>query len=1161
MADPFSVAAGIAGLLSLGIQITESLVKFYTSYKDQDAAVAQMTQNLENLLGIFRSLDAALRSRQFRADEQDLIKNIEGSIKKCDEIIKELRDECEKLDKVSVSGIKGTIKVAGRRTAYPFRQSTLQKLEEDIGEIRDNLSLALDVLQLGDHRKTQDDITELKLLLERMRASQISSTIRDWLKAPDATINHNAICAKRHPGTGLWFVKGHQFTTWLTQDSSFLWLHGFAGCGKSVLSSTAVQHTFRQKRHEPDVGIAFFYFTFTDESKQDALAMIRALLLQLSGQLRDGHADLARLHASYQSGTPPPEVLIEYLRHMIQKFHHVYILLDALDESPRYNQREDVLDALEKMRKWSFPGLHLLVTSRDEPDIRQSLSPAPDQGVIMKNAEIDKDISSFISTRLSIDPRLQRWKAHHDRIQEALGKGAQGVFRWVECQFVALKQCPGSERRLNECLHSLPRNLDETYERMLCGINESSVEEARRILVLLAFSARPLTVEELIDGIAVNLDEPAHLDYKSRLQSADDLHEICPGLIDIVPIDIGLIKTGLDADNEKRGEDRMTPTIRIAHFSVQEYLESDRIRQQKAAIFALQSGLAHSLIAQVCLVYLLEPELSSGELDITRLEAFPLARFAARFWHHHYTNAKSRAPQVEELVLKLFKERKDSFHTWIRLYDIDSRFSDRVRFQLASSDIPSPVYYTSLLGLDQVLRELIAAESGNGREIKNLINAQGGYCGNALKAASINDHEKMVQMLLNNGADINAQDERHGYALEAASREGHEKIVRVLLSRGADVNAQSEMFGNALYSASAQGHEKIVQMLLDKNADVNAHESSENPFRGASREGHEKIVQMLLNKDSDVNSHESYDNAIHLASFRNHEKRVQMMLSKNADVNPHGSYGTALQAASAEGHEKIVQMLLNKNADVNAQDGLYGTALQAASYGGHEKIVQMLLNKNANVNARGGRFFDNALQAASYEGHEKIVQMLLKKNADVNAREYYGYHDTALQGASAKGHEKIVQMLLDKDADVNARGGRLFDNALAAASAQGREKIVQMLLDKNADVNDNSLQEASYEGHEKIVQMLLNKNADVNAHGRYGSYGSYGTALQAASAKGREKIVQMLLNKNADVNAHGRYGRYESYGTALQAASAKGHEKIVQMLLNKRADVNAPGGS
>ncbi len=427
MTDPLSVAAGLAGLITLGIQVTKSLIEFYTSYRGQDTDVARTTGSLESLLSTFRCLHDALRSRIFRPDEQGLIKNIESSLYKCDELIQELKKECEKFDKASISGIKGTIKVAGRRAAYPLRQSTLQKLHEDISEIRENLSLALEVLQLRDHQTTQDDITELKSLVEVVRASQISSTIRDWLKAPDATVNHNAACTKRHQSTGMWFVKGPIFDTWLTRNRSFLWLNGFAGCGKSVLCSTAIQYTFRHKRSDRGVGIAFFYFTFNDESKQDESAMLRALLLQLSGQLADSHTDLARLHDSYCTGIPPAIVLTEHLRHLIQKFDQVYILFDALDESPRYGQRDQVLNTIETMRKWLLRGLHLLVTSRDEPDIRESLSPVGNEELIMKNAEINHDISNFISGQLEIDPKLRKWRAHHDRIQQVLAERAQGV--------------------------------------------------------------------------------------------------------------------------------------------------------------------------------------------------------------------------------------------------------------------------------------------------------------------------------------------------------------------------------------------------------------------------------------------------------------------------------------------------------------------------------------------------------------------------------------------------------------------------------------------------------------------------------------------------------------------------------------------------------------
>ena len=51
---------------------------------------------------------------------------------------------------------------------------------------------------------------------------------------------------------------------------------------------------------------------------------------------------------------------------------------------------------------------------------------------------------------------------------------------------------------------------------------------------------------------------------------------------------------------------------------------------------------------------------------------------------------------------------------------------------------------------------------------------------------------------------------------------GCEKIVQLLLDKGADINAQGGHYGNALQAASTGAHEKIVQLLLDNGADVNA---------------------------------------------------------------------------------------------------------------------------------------------------------------------------------------------------------------------------------------------------------------------------------------------------------------------------------------------------
>ena len=276
---------------------------------------------------------------------------------------------------------------------------------------------------------------------------------------------------------------------------------------------------------------------------------------------------------------------------------------------------------------------------------------------------------------------------------------------------------------------------------MFCNIEHYLIEDARRILTLLCFAVRPLKVQELIDGIAVEINGSTGLNRSRRLQDADDIREICPGFIDI----------GLDAghSNENYYEVDSTPTARIAHFSVQEYLESERIRHQKAAIFSLNSPTAHADIAQICLVYLLEHDLSSSDLDQSLVEAFPLAQFAAMYWHRHYREAGDHAPELNTLVVKLFQDQH-SFATWVKLHDMDKPWENRVNFSRPLSTIATPVYYASLLGLDQTLLDLNDIGQAEGVSID--VNAQGGYYGNALQAASEEGHDKVVQMLLEKDA-------------------------------------------------------------------------------------------------------------------------------------------------------------------------------------------------------------------------------------------------------------------------------------------------------------------------------------------------------------------------------------------------------------------------
>ena len=489
---------------------------------------------------------------------------------------------------------------------------------------------------------------------------------------------------------------------------------------------------------------------------------------------------------------------------------------------------------------------------------------------------------------------------------------------------------------------------------MLCNVDEILVEDAQRILTLLCFAVRPLTVHELIDGIAVEIHGSRGLNRKRRLQDADDIRRICPGLIEI----------GQDATQAKETyqEEKYIPTVRIAHFSVQEYLRSERIRHQKAAIFSLNSDKANSEVAQICLTYLLERDLTHSILDQSLLEEFPLARFAAEYWHHYYREAVKSASEVEILVLTLFQDWH-SFTTSIKIYDADSYQPAATTFNRTTDGIASPIYYTSLLGLDKILPALLDSKQVNpiisphaiasALTFSQDVNAQGGCYGNALQAASFQGYEKVVHMLLDNGAEINAQGGCYGNALQAASAKGHEKMVQMLLDRGAEINAQGGCNGNVLQAASAKGHEKVVQKLLDAGANVNApgtYGAFGNALQSASFGGHESVVRILLKYGATTGPKDMQGRCIFLLACAGGKMSiVKMMLRFTQDcrvVDKQGRNG--LHHAASTGSTEVVKWLLNENICPNEADRDGWTPLHWAAKNGRVETINFLRNIGVN---------------------------------------------------------------------------------------------------------------------------------------------------------------------------------------------------------------------
>jgi ankyrin repeat protein len=165
------------------------------------------------------------------------------------------------------------------------------------------------------------------------------------------------------------------------------------------------------------------------------------------------------------------------------------------------------------------------------------------------------------------------------------------------------------------------------------------------------------------------------------------------------------------------------------------------------------------------------------------------------------------------------------------------------------------------------------------------VEARDGWGWTALHFASLNDHEPVVRLLLDRGADMKARDSTAGWMpLHWASIQGRVAIVRLLLDKGADVTATTITGETALHIASDKGHESVVRLLLDKGADVGARDTGDwTPLHRTSLYGHESVVRLLLDRGADIGARTTDGRTpLHFASMMGHESLVRLLREAGA---------------------------------------------------------------------------------------------------------------------------------------------------------------------------------------------------------------------------------------------------------------------------------------
>ncbi|KAL6904536.1 ankyrin repeat-containing domain protein [Trichoderma evansii] len=995
-----------------------------------------------------------------------------------------------------------------------------------------------------------------------------------WLCDIDPSSMYNAARDKHEAGTCGWPVQdSYKFKAWEEGKSSLLWLHGKAGSGKSVLSSSVIKHLQDRHASNPSTILAYFYFSFSDPKKQNVDGMLASLIKQIGSRQRNKQL-LQRL-GEYMIKEQRPDIktLEEALMVSLSGFRDVYVVIDGLDECPVLNdRRERLLESLDYILANAPGGLHVFLTSRKELDIDAKIRPHLSEPLKMEKMKIDllahweilnRDICHYIDSKLA----RNKFKSWPERLKMEARKSlldkADYMFQYVQCQIEILQKLP-SESEIHEALQKLPKGLDATYDRILEGIDLDFKERVINSVKWLAFSMRPLSLEELSEIFIIRPNRDIAINKNDRIISPEYILEYFSGLIVTQKREkwgTKYIETLEDTEDTTNTKVDVVTEVRLVHFSLKEYFISTRIKES-APTFAFTEVEAHISIGRSCLAYL--TQYSSEIAECVQSSKFlDLGKYITEYWMDHLEEIpRIRWPaewaQDAALVLRSHSQ------SFLNQLQADPKLSHMD----ASKYFPLQSYcYTARLGLYQLTQMLISQEL-NAYITQEDLDV-------ALQHATSSGDIEVMRLFLEFGADVNAECGEWGTALLAAAAQGDLGALEFLVKFGANVNNPSEK-GRCLLTSIHEQSSQCLKFLLDSGADIHMQGSNNRGtvLHWALRNSNVDQFKLLLERNANVNAlGGEYCTPLQVAcACISFDKLhfVKSLLENGADPNIQGGVcGTALQAVCSrfawnqevDKAIPVMQLLISHGADVNIHGGQYGSAFNAAATSRSSNVIpimKLLLDNGAVIDQQGD--LGSALHVACNTVSTKTVLWLLDNGADVNATT--GRFATPLQAAmtweySTIGQEvpELVKLLINKGAQVNQKGGE-YGTALQAAYScrNGGEEQCRLLLEHGADIGIQGgkygtvLAAACREGlgGVKSVRLLLDRGADVNAHG-----GEYGTALIAACERweGAAEMVKLLLDHGADINAEGG-----TYVTALATACKRGKDSVVSLLLERGAD-------
>jgi hypothetical protein len=182
------------------------------------------------------------------------------------------------------------------------------------------------------------------------------------------------------------------------------------------------------RQRDASIAVAFYYFDFNDVGKRDVISLVRALVAQFLNKIPTTASYLETLSSQIDEKPLDIESMLEILKTCIQELDQTYIVIDALDEC---EECEELMKLIELIHGWSLENLHILVSSRQLPEIEEVIADCASSSLCLQNS-INQDISILIQGRLSSDRKFQKWPYQvRQEITETLTGKASGMYEFA----------------------------------------------------------------------------------------------------------------------------------------------------------------------------------------------------------------------------------------------------------------------------------------------------------------------------------------------------------------------------------------------------------------------------------------------------------------------------------------------------------------------------------------------------------------------------------------------------------------------------------------------------------------------------------------------------------------------------------------------------------